>query len=213
MYLKSMEELQQDQELLRVEVSQLKSQMDQIVEILQVLLKKECNIPPIITKQVNTPLAFSVATPTQGKPSVMSCDSYFEVEKETHVCFPQSVLHRTLHQHPLSVPSQGNKKQKQNQIRGRTTYDPIPMTYTELYPALVQKGLITTRAMPPPRNPLPDGFRSDLHCEFHQGAAGHDLERCFPLKERVQELVRSKLLTFKDMGPNVVTNPLPDQSG
>src|SRR4051812_46010756 len=92
MYLKSMEELQQDQELLRAEVSELKIQMNQIMEILQVLLKKECNIPPIITKQVNTPLAFSVATPTQGKPYVMSCDSYFEVEKETPVCFPQLVL-------------------------------------------------------------------------------------------------------------------------
>src|SRR4051812_15762262 len=105
MYLKSMEELQQDQELLRVEVSQLKSQMDQIVEILQVLLKRECNIPPIVTKKVGTPLAFSVATPTQGQPSVVSCNSYFEVEKETPVFFPRSVLRRTLHQHSLSFPS------------------------------------------------------------------------------------------------------------
>src|SRR3954465_10631902 len=104
--------------------------MNQIMEILQVLLKKECNIPPIITKQVNTPLAFFVATPTQGKPYVMSCDSYFEVEKETPICFPQSLLYRTLHQHPLSVPSQGNKKQKQDQNRDRTHFDPIPMSYT-----------------------------------------------------------------------------------
>src|SRR3954467_1261380 len=188
MYLKSMEELQQDQELLRAEVSQLKSQMDQIMEILQVLLKKECNIPPIITKQVNTPLAFSVATLTQGKPYVMSCDSYFEVEKETPVCFPQSVLHRTLHQHPLSVPSQGNKKQKQDRNRDRTHFDPIPMSYTELYPVLVRKGLITTRFMPPPRDPPSKGFQSDLRCKFHQGGVGHDLEGCYALKTRVQEL-------------------------
>src|SRR3954471_21611181 len=158
MYLKSMEELQQDQEFLRAEVNELKIQMNQIMEIVQVLLKKECNIPPIITKQVNTPLAFSVATPTQGKPSFMSCDSYFGVEKETLVCFPQSVLHRNLHQRPLSVPSQGNKKQKQDQNRDRTHFDPIPMSYTELYPTLVHKGLITTRAMPPPRNPPQKDF-------------------------------------------------------
>src|SRR3954471_17407222 len=29
----------------------------------------------------------------------------------------------------------------QNQNRDRTHFDPIPMTYTELYPALVHKGL------------------------------------------------------------------------
>ncbi|XP_058782684.1 uncharacterized protein LOC131657242 [Vicia villosa] len=213
MYLKSMEELQQDQELLRAEVSQLKIQMDQIMETLQVLLKRECNFPPIITKQVDTHLAFSVATSNQGQPSVMSCDSYFGVEKETPVCFPQSVLRRTLHQRPLSVPSQGNKKQKQDRNRDRTHFDPIPMSYTELYPTLVRKGLITTRAMPPPRNPPSIGFRPDLHCEFHQGGAGHDLEHCYALKALVQELVRSKMLSFRDMGPNVVTNPLPDQSG
>src|SRR4051812_45521324 len=102
----------------------------------------------------------------------------------------------------------------QNQNRGRTTYDPIPMTYTELYPALVKKVLITTIAFTPP-NPLPPGFRSDLHCEFHQGGAGHNLESCFALKARVQELMRANMIYFKDINPNVVKNLLPehDKSG
>ncbi|XP_058729077.1 uncharacterized protein LOC131601309 [Vicia villosa] len=114
---------------------------------------------------------------------------------------------------PVQVQVPQSQVANQNQNRGRTTYDPIPMTYTELYPALVQKGLITTRAMPPPRNPPSRGFRPDLHCEFHQGGAGHDLEGCYALKALVQELVRAKMLSFRDMGPNVVTNPLPEQSG
>ena len=86
------------------------------------------------------------------------------------------------------------------------------MTYTELYPALVQKGLITTRPLIP-RNPPPSGFRSDLHCEFHQGDASHDLESCYALKNRVQELVKTNALTFKEAGPNVINNPLPKQCG
>jgi len=40
--------------------------------------------------------------------------------------------------------------------------------------------LSTIELILPPRNPLPEGFRSDFHCPFHQGAADHDLERCFP---------------------------------
>ena len=83
------------------------------------------------------------------------------------------------------------------------------MTYTELYPAMVQKGLITTKALPPP-NPLPPGFRSDLHCAFHEGAACHDLENCYALKARVRDLIRDKTLTFHDTNPNVQSNPLPE---
>ena len=96
----------------------------------------------------------------------------------------------------------------QNQNRNRARFDPIPMSYTELYPAMVQRGLITTRSLTP-LNPLPSGLRSDLHCEFHQGAAGHDLENCYALKTRVQELIKAKILTFKDAGANVIDNLLP----
>ena len=110
---------------------------------------------------------------------------------------------------PVQAPPQQNAGQNQNRnARARTQFDPIPMTYTELYPGLVQRGFITTRPLTPP-NPLPSGFRSDLHCEFHKGVAGHDLEHCFALKARVRELIRDKILSFHDENPNVVNNPLP----
>ena len=98
---------------------------------------------------------------------------------------------------------------RQNHYRNRNQFDHIPVTYTELYPALVQKGLITTKALLPP-NPLPSGFRSDLHCAFHEGAAGHDLENCYALKARVQDLIKAEIITFKDSNPNVQSNPLPE---
>lgn len=47
---------------------------------------------------------------------------------------------------------QGSKPPNQNQqSRGPTRgyFDPIPMTYTELYPALIQRKLIQNRAQPP----------------------------------------------------------------
>ncbi|XP_058745950.1 uncharacterized protein LOC131618811 [Vicia villosa] len=128
-------------------------------------------------------------------------------------CYDQpfvAIVAPAVNPQPVQVPQR--QAVGQNQNRNRTTYDPIPMTYTELYPLMVLKVLITTRALTPP-NPLPTSFRSDLHCAFHQGGDGHDLENCYALKARVQELMRANMLTFKDVCPNVKTNPLPEQSG
>src|ERR1043165_138816 len=44
---RTIDELQHAQELLRAEVKQLKSQMDLVMDLLQVVLKRECNTTPI----------------------------------------------------------------------------------------------------------------------------------------------------------------------
>ncbi|XP_039683789.1 uncharacterized protein [Medicago truncatula] len=77
------------------------------------------------------------------------------------------------------------------------------MTYEALLPSLLARGLVQT--LPPPRvqNPLPPWFRADRNCAFHQGAPGHDIEHCYPLKEAVQKLIHNKDLSFTD--PNLVT--------
>ncbi|XP_058757379.1 uncharacterized protein LOC131630634 [Vicia villosa] len=91
----------------------------------------------------------------------------------------------------------------------RVSYDPIPMTYTELYPALIHKNLVQTRSPPPVPEKLPWWYKADATCAFHQNAPGHSLEDCWPLKAEVQRLVRSGMLSFRDVGPNVKNNPLP----
>ncbi|XP_050919511.1 uncharacterized protein LOC127137057 [Lathyrus oleraceus] len=100
--------------------------------------------------------------------------------------------------------------QNQNRRQGeKATFNPIPMSYTELYPSLLQKGLVVPRPMGPPPDRLPPWYNPNAHCPFHEGAPGHDLEGCYALKHRVRELIESKILSFKDMGPNVKNNPLP----
>src|SRR4051812_42411138 len=61
----------------------------------------------------------------------------------------------------------------------------------------------------PPTNPL-FWYKVDAHCAFHQNAPGHTVENCYPLMSEVQKLVRSGMLTFKDVNPNVQVNPLPN---
>jgi hypothetical protein len=76
------------------------------------------------------------------------------------------------------------------------------MSYTELYPSLLERNLITPRDPPPiPVNPR-WWYRPEQHCVYHSGAPGHDVDSCFQLKMKVQDLVRSGILILEDIGPN-----------
>lgn len=99
-------------------------------------------------------------------------------------------------------------------VKERVTFDPIPMTYSKLYPSLIQRGLVIPKGyQTPPPNPLPAWYNAAKHYEFHEGAPGHDLDYCFALKFKVQELIKSDILSFKDTDPNVKTNPMPNHAG
>ena len=83
------------------------------------------------------------------------------------------------------------------------------MTYAELYPSLVLKNLLQPRNPPQIPEPLPWWYKPELRCAFHQGAPGHDIENCYPLKYEVQKLIKSGMVSFEDRAPNVKANPLP----
>ncbi|KAI5437067.1 hypothetical protein KIW84_023257 [Lathyrus oleraceus] len=83
------------------------------------------------------------------------------------------------------------------------------MSYAELYPSLVLKNLIQPRNPPQIPKPIPWWYKPELRCAFHQGAPGHDIENCYPLKYEVQKLMKSGMVSFEDHAPNVKANPLP----
>jgi hypothetical protein len=101
-------------------------------------------------------------------------------------------------------PRQQAAQQSNNQNLSQRTpqFDPIPMSYAELFPVLIGKNLVQTRAPPKVPAKLPRWYRSDHFCAFHQGAPGHDIERCFALKAEVQRLIKDNILSFKDQNPN-----------
>ena len=102
---------------------------------------------------------------------------------------------------------------QQQQRPKKVIFDPIPMTYTELYPSLISKNLVRPRQQPAVPKKLPWWYKPEDSCAHHQGAPGHDLEDCLTLKTEVQRLIQEGILNFKDTGPNIKTNPMPDYAG
>ncbi|KAI5441032.1 hypothetical protein KIW84_010477 [Lathyrus oleraceus] len=82
------------------------------------------------------------------------------------------------------------------------------MTYAKLYPSLVLKNLIQPRN-PPRISEPPWWFKPDLHCAFHKGSPGHDIENCYLLKYEVKKIMKSGMVSFEDRAPNVKANLLP----
>lgn len=80
----------------------------------------------------------------------------------------------------------------------RTQIDPIPMKCAELFPRLLGRNLVYTKAPLSVPAILLAGYRADLYCAFHQGAPGYDIEHCFALQKVVQKLVKKNLIPFED---------------
>ncbi|KAI5438359.1 hypothetical protein KIW84_024195 [Lathyrus oleraceus] len=117
--------------------------------------------------------------------------------------------HQVAHIAPVFRGNQSNPASTSYE-RKKITFDLIPVSYAELYPSLIERKLITPRDPPAiPVNPQ-WWYKLDLHCVYHSGAPGHDVENCFQLKTKVQDLMRCSILSFEDAGPNVKKNPLPE---
>ena len=98
--------------------------------------------------------------------------------------------------------------------RGRPQFDLIPMTYTELYPKLIQCGLLEPVNILPIRPPYPRWYKKNASCDYHSGNRGHSLEDCTALKWKVKEFIQGGELTFEDEDiSNVNENPLPNHGG
>ncbi|KAI5394366.1 hypothetical protein KIW84_061158 [Lathyrus oleraceus] len=134
-------------------------------------------------------------------------DAVYSHIKQRRPSVKRKTVRPASNQHQAYQP-RNNSNTSTSYDRKRVTFDPIPITYAELYPSLIERELITPRDPPAvPTNPQ-WWYKPELHFVYHSGAPGHDVENCYPLKTKVQDLVRSGILFFEDVGPNVKKNPL-----
>ncbi|GAU28982.1 hypothetical protein TSUD_391830 [Trifolium subterraneum] len=95
---------------------------------------------------------------------------------------------------------------------GPSTRPPFNLSYLQypyILPYLLQKGMVEPKPLAPLVPPYPPFYDANAKCEYHAGAPGHNIESCKAFKYKVQELLDRKLISFKEEGPNVKTNPLP----
>ncbi|XP_019416408.1 PREDICTED: uncharacterized protein LOC109327698 [Lupinus angustifolius] len=114
----------------------------------------------------------------------------------------------------LHQPRQGYTHYPRNnnynqQEKRAPVFDPIPITYTELFAYLLGQGMITPVPGRVYENPGP-WHNENVNCAYHSGAAGHLVEDCRAFKYRVQDLINAKRIDFRETRPNITGNPLPN---
>ena len=85
------------------------------------------------------------------------------------------------------------------------------MTYTELYPKLVQLGSLVPMDIPPMQPLYLIWYNENIRCDYHSGNRGHSTEDYTTLKRRVHYLIKAGALAFDDEDVfDVNRNPLLD---
>ena len=85
-----------------------------------------------------------------------------------------------------------SKKRKRNKV-----YHPLPMSYTELLPILIQNYGISAIPARPKRPPYPKKYDVNAKCEYHEGVGGHSVENCTAFKDKVQLLINADPVKFR----------------
>ncbi|KAJ1423448.1 hypothetical protein SESBI_12386 [Sesbania bispinosa] len=96
----------------------------------------------------------------------------------------------------------------------RTKLDPMSVSYSQIYDALLRANLVAPEISQLVFNSPPKWNNSTEICKYHMGALSHDIEKCWSFKNWVQRLRDTVMLNFKEgkeqsSGTIVENNPLP----
>ena len=94
------------------------------------------------------------------------------------------------------VNSSGNHFEKPRIKQNKSQWDPIPVTYTELLPKLLERQLVALSHVPPMKPPFPKWYNPNVYCDYHAGKPGHSTEDCHSFKHKVQALIKVGWISF-----------------
>ena len=87
---------------------------------------------------------------------------------------------------PTDLPGTSRSKSNGQKFeKDKPRWDPIPITYTELFPKLVRMGHIKPVQLPPLTPPFPRWYNVHVRCDYHAENPGHSTENCTALKCKV----------------------------
>ena len=70
----------------------------------------------------------------------------------------------------------------------KNRWDPIPVTYTELLPRVLERQLIALSHIPPIKPPFPKWYNLNVYYDYHAEKLGHSIEDCNSLNTRCKHL-------------------------
>ncbi|PKI67580.1 hypothetical protein CRG98_012003 [Punica granatum] len=93
--------------------------------------------------------------------------------------------------------------------RPHKPYTTLPAPPSHIFRQLLAGNKIIIEALGPNFDPAVQN--QNLCCEFHQCAPDHTLDNCWTLRNRIQEMIDTRQISFNEVNPpNVRSNPLPD---
>ena len=92
--------------------------------------------------------------------------------------------------------------------KNKPLWDPISITYTELFPKLVEIGHIEPVQLAPLKPLFPRWYNAHTRCDYHAENPGHSTENCIGLKHKVRNLINEGKLKFEDLDKPVKVEDL-----
>ena len=87
-------------------------------------------------------------------------------------------------------------------------FTPIPMSYADLLPSLLNNQMVVVSPGKVYQPLFPRWYNPNATCANHGDVLGHSVEQFIAFKHKVQSLIDAGWLTFQEDSPNVRTNPL-----
>ena len=86
-------------------------------------------------------------------------------------------------------------------------FNPISMTYSQLWSCFAQNSVMTPRKTRD-RKSRPHWYNPNTRCELHDGIVGHPIEECKGYPGKDQKIINNDVLTFQGENPFVKGTPL-----
>jgi hypothetical protein len=109
-----------------------------------------------------------------------------------------------------SFPARKPEPQIKHQ-RVQEQLPPLPLPLNEMYQKLLSIRHIAPEPLTPLQPPYPNWYKPYLTCEYHAGAAGHNIHTCNAFKKRLMHLIKAGWITFEKT-PNISSNLLPNHA-
>ncbi|KAH7864287.1 hypothetical protein Vadar_027819 [Vaccinium darrowii] len=115
----------------------------------------------------------------------------------------------------VTLPTTHAQNQPPRRPRRERNFTPIATPWAVVFYRLVVSGLIKPMPARPPPKILPPTYKTDAKCTFHSGQPGHDIESCWTLRYKVQDLIDAKVIEVEEINRLVTLkiNQFPNHRG